>query len=276
MTRSIAIILLATVCQSVAAFSLLDSVGPSPSRQTAHAYSVNRRIPQTSRLLLSEICNNDHDGDVIDTSSTNNKEKKQPIIGDPLRAAAGVRPSLHPTTINALASALKTRAVNFDKHPDKSLTPGPTVQPIDVALRAGIIAADAIAARQASSDQDGMSLSVPEKETIAGRVVGVIMRFDDLEATLLERVQATPWIAKYGDWDSFGVLADESNAGDVRQRIQDDPLFAMTRAECLLGLFLETVETPALEKAGQSVPDQGQIDFLDGDRKEVLLLGRQP
>ena len=264
------ILLLATMCQSSAAFTTLPHYSYSPVQHcNFHSGSILMRTKKPPPTILSEICNNNHNDDDND-----GKPSKKIITGDPLRAASGVRPSLHPTTINALASALKIIR-------EESLTPTADVTAVDVALRAAKIAADAIAARQATSHQDGMTLTKPEEETIAGRVVGVVMRFDTLEQLLCDKIRATSWIAKYGDWDSYGILAEEcqtttsssSSSSSVRQRIQDDPLFAMTRAECLLALFLETVETPALEQAGQSVPDQGTIDFLDEDRKEVLLGG---
>jgi hypothetical protein len=182
---------------------------------------------------LFEICNNGH---------SDNKSSKS--IGDPLREATGIRPSLHPATINALAQALKIRAQNV-RNPEKSLIVSEETPALEVAMRAGKIAADAIDQRQKSSNQDGMVLTPEEQQTIAGRVVGVVMRFSELEALLVEKVRATGWIAKFGDWDSFGVLANEDNLGDVQQRVKDDPLFTMTRAECLLALFLKTVETPS-------------------------------
>jgi hypothetical protein len=200
-------------------------------------------------------------------SSSNESETK--TIGDPLRDTNGIRPSLHPVTINALAIALKVKASHLQG--DQSLTVSDKVTPLDVAIRAGKIAMNAIDQRQSKSDRDGMKLTPDETQTIAGRVVGVMMRVEQLEATLLEKVKATSWIAQFGDWDTFGVLPDESDAALVRQRIQDDPLFTMTRAECLLGIFLASVEKPQLQKAGQSVPDQSQTDFLDEDRTKVLL-----
>lgn len=206
---------------------------------------------------LFEICNNDHSDPEAPA------EKK---IGDPLREATGIRPSLHPTTINALAQALKMRAQK------PGLIVNEETPALEVAMLAGKIASEAIDQRQASSDQDGMTLTPDEQQSIAGRVVGVVMRFPELESLLVEKVAATSWIAKFADWDSFGVLANEDDLGDVHQRVKDDPLFAMTRAECLLALFLETVEAPSMEKAGQEAPDKGLIDFLDEDRKEVLLV----
>ncbi|CAB9506440.1 expressed unknown protein [Seminavis robusta] len=239
----------------------------------AHLYSVKNSLSQSPRQVpktcLWEVCNNDH-GEA--NGAANGDDSSEKRMGDPLRDATGIRPSLHPTTINALARALKIKATHVSG--DKSLTVDEEngISPLDVAIRAGQIATDAIDQRQSSSNQDGMTLTPDETQTIAGRVVGVVMRLEELETMLNEKVHATSWIAKFGDWDSFGVLPDESDDDEVRQRIQMDPLFTMTRAECLLGLFLKNIEIPQLTKAGQSVPDQGQVDFLDEDRKEVLAL----
>jgi hypothetical protein len=144
-----------------------------------------------------------------------------------------------------------------------------TVKPLDVALTAGKIASNAIMKRQEASDQDGMKLEKNEEQTIAGRVLGVIMRLDELEAALSEKVSNVEWIAKYNEWATFGVL--ETGSEGVDERIKDDPLFCLSRAECLLAIFLKTVEIPQLEKAGVEVCDGSKIDFLDADRSEVLL-----
>jgi len=45
----------------------------------------------------------------------------------------------------------------------------------------------------------------------------------------------------------------------------------MNRAECLLAIFLEEVEIPQLKKLNETVPDESKIDFLDDDRREVVL-----
>jgi hypothetical protein len=192
--------------------------------------------------------------------------------GDPVRAATGIRPSLHPVTINALADALRARARNVAEIP---IRVNESVQPLEVAIAAGTIASSAIEKRQQTSDEDGMTLTVEEEQTIAGRVVGVVMRFDDLEQQLWSKCQAVGWVSKYAEWDSFGVLTDESDV-DTRvlvldERIASDPLFTMNRAECLLAIFLHTVEAPAMQKINQAVPGGSAVDFLDADRLEVLL-----
>jgi hypothetical protein len=186
--------------------------------------------------------------------------------GDSLRAATGIRPSLHPTTINAIAEALKFRAM---KKEGMTFRASEDVQPLEIAVTAGQIAATAVAKRQKQSEQDGMTLELKEEQTIAGRILGVIMRFDQLEDLLFEKVSNVGWIAEYNEWGAFGTL--KSGNEGVDERVRDDPLFCVSRAECLLAIFLDTIEVPALEKTNEIVPDGSKIDFLDADRLKVLL-----
>ena len=192
------------------------------------------------------------------------------IQGDPLRAATGIRPSLHPLTINAISTVLQKRSTDKDAN---LRVEDPNVENLQVALAAGKIAAEALQKRQDQSKQDDMQLTYEEGQTVAGRIVGVTMRLPDLESLLYEKCKATSWIAKYGEWPTFGILPDESDAKAVDEQIKMDPLFAMNRAECLLALFLSTVEKPELAAKGASVPDESRVDFLDADRQEVLLEG---
>ena len=189
------------------------------------------------------------------------------IQGDPLRAATGIRPSLHPLTINAISTVLKKRCnTNSNLRVD-----APGAKGLDVALAAGQIAAEALQKRQEQSQQDDMTLTPEEGQTVAGRVVGVTMRLPELEALLLEKCKAASWIAKYGEWSTFGVVSPDETLETVNQQIAKDPLFCLNRAECLLALFLDSVEKPELVAKGANVPDQSRIDFLDADRTEVLI-----
>lgn len=147
------------------------------------------------------------------------------------------------------------------------------VKPLDVALTAGKIAATAIANRQLSCGDDStMKLTPEEEQTIAGRIMGVIMRLGDLEEQLFGRVSEVAWVAQYDEWSAFGVVVDEvDNRNAVDERIVQDPLFRMSRAECLLAIFLHEVEIPQLQRINQAVPDDSRIDFLDTDRLGVVL-----
>jgi hypothetical protein len=200
--------------------------------------------------------------DTLNSSSSSNE-------GDKLRAATGIRPSLHPVTINALVTALKSRA-------RASLTSSeawPQETPLELAMLAGEIAAKALLQRRQQSDQEFLP---PEEQAIAGRVVGVVMRLPELETLLASQCQqpGAAWIAKYNEYHSFGILGEElvsSNEALVHDRVLSDPLFVLSRAESLLALFLHTVEVPQLQDRNASVPDQSSIDFIDADRKDVLL-----
>mmetsp|Transcript_15552 Transcript_15552/g.26354 ORF Transcript_15552/g.26354 Transcript_15552/m.26354 type:complete len:230 (-) Transcript_15552:42-731(-) len=187
------------------------------------------------------------------------------VKSDPIREATGIRPSLHPTTINAIAEALKLRASGSKDYP-LSVVDGDS--PLDVMMSAGKIATEAICKRLETSQVDGMAFDEKECQTISGRVVGVAVRFDELEKLLFDRVSSAGWVKKYNEWSSFGVLEDESNTCD---RIREDPLFTVSRAECLLALFLATIEAPTMEKRGDTVAGGSQVNFIDADRAEVLL-----
>ena len=216
-----------------------------------------------------------------DAAAETSSDKKK--IGDPLREDNGVRPSIHPTAINAIAEALKarsTQSLKSDASTDDDdmmhFRVTDTVEPLMVMVTAGQFASDAIQKRQESSEEDGMLLTQGEEQTLAGRIMGVIMRLDDLEDELTERTADVDWVGKYDEWGSFGVLEGESPENDdkvdaVNAKILDDPLFCMNRAECLLAIFLQNVEIPQLEKLKETVPDGSKIDFLDEDRREVVL-----
>ena len=242
--------------------------------------------------------------------------------GDPLRASTGVRPSLHPFTINALAEALLARHAP-EKVPsigdagvplDVAALDGTGHRPVDVAAAAARLSFLALERRKASCKADGDLRSIPtdaEGQAVAGRVVGIVMRMRELEAELARRVGGTGWVAKYGEHGSFGTLKSEcrrvaevdadadaeggagagagvgagagagaggQSAGidpaierELADRIRDDPLFRMCRAECLLAVFLHTVEGPRLAEIGEEVAGGSQVDFIDQDRREVLL-----
>ena len=243
----------------------------------------------------------------------NNQEKMSEItgFGDPLREANGIRASIHPTAINAIAESLKARAVQIIKKKSSSNNDDDddddddddekdyfrvtdTVGPLQVMVTAGQFASNAIQKRQEASvdTNDGMKMNNREEECVAGRVMGVIMRLDDLENELVERTMDVDWVAKYDEWPSFGVLEDESklilknesengkseddNDKDVmmkkvHEKIIDDPLFCMNRAECLLAIFIQEVEFPQFQKLNETAPDESKIDFLDTDRLEVVI-----
>jgi len=150
----------------------------------------------------------------------------------------------------------------------------------------------AIDRRKAAAETDETTDEFPteESQTISGRVVGVVMRMRELEDVLITRVNGAKWVGKYGEEESFGVLKKECQFADETNNVSDDnetsletiekqlaetikinPLLRMNRAECLLALFLSTVEHPKLEMMGVDMPGGSKVDFIDSDQLEVLM-----
>jgi hypothetical protein len=157
--------------------------------------------------------------------------------------------------------------------------------PLDLAVGAIRVAVATLQTRQETSAADGMVLQIEEQQTVTGRVVGVTMRLGTLENDLERCCDTTGWVAKYNEWDRFGVsppaaaIAAATGGGDddnyrrnteTATKLASDGLFRLNRAECLLALFLHRVEQPELAKKSVSVPDNSTIDFLDADRLEAL------
>lgn len=198
--------------------------------------------------------------------------------GDKLRESTGKRPSLNPTIINAISEALLKRASNDSTLP---MEVSPTAEPLDVAVAAGKIASNAIEQRAKSSTavvgDESSAFTAEECQLVAGRIVGVVMRWSEMEEALINRVKGTPWVLKYQEQGSFGVLREECEESGceekvLKEKLKDDPLLRMCRAECLYALFLKNVEMVTMVKIGQVPIDAASgIDFLDAERIEVLF-----
>ena len=213
--------------------------------------------------------------------------------GDPIRAALGKRPSLHPVTINAISNALLIRSKAYKNiynsdNIDKSMAmellqvqPKYDIKPIDIAMMGGKIAADAIEKRQQATKMEltdtmktsTMLLKENECQVIAGRILGVIMRFQELENQLFKCVRNVPWVQKFNAYDTFGLLSMESQSMsfELADRMIMDPLFRLNRAECLLAIFLIQVEIPKLKLLNETIVGGPEsLDFIDQDRLDVL------
>jgi hypothetical protein len=190
--------------------------------------------------------------------------------GDRVRLASGIRPSLHPLTINVISEVLRKRSLDyFSTTKDKR-------DPIQIELLSiDEIIADALDKRnracRADSSISSDTFNREECEAIKTRVVGVVSTLERLENALVSKVSGIPWVAKYGEYGAFGVVSDECcdpnnssrNQNDTMKALLEDPLLRMTRAECLLALFLTEI---TLGMTGDET-----IDFLDSERRDVLL-----
>jgi hypothetical protein len=226
------------------------------------------------------------------------------VKADPFRDSNKIRPSLHPITINILAQVLKLRASSILSKSgnvnicNNNLSSTPSIltkedeivwsdQPLDVVMTVSTIASKAIQQRQKTSSIDQMTFTVEEQQTITGRVVGVIVRLKSLQHLLYTKCSSVVYVQKYNEWHTFGLLeprnvnnsketesnpiADDEMDVEQQRTLCNDPLLLLNRAECLLALFIHTIEIPELQSKNCTVPDQSKIDFLDDDRQQVLL-----
>lgn len=247
---------------------------PQAATSPARSNALHQAVARSGASPLS--------GSTDDGDKQSNEHIVKAHAGDPLRASTGIRPSLHPTTINAISEALLIRS-SPSLSASTPIDVAGEVEPLEVAMAAGTLAAGAIEKRHKSCEGDDENVFTTEEgQTLAGRVVGVVMRLRELEQTLAFKVNSAAWVTKYREHGTFGVLSGECDAignGEgnedlesvLAQRLKDDPLFRMCRAECLLALFIHTVEVPQLEKLGQQLADGSKIDFIDSDRMDVLL-----
>jgi hypothetical protein len=213
--------------------------------------------------------------------------------------------------ISRSSSSTSTNDENGNDDKDIDIDVGnPSSTPLRVAITAGDIALSSIERRRDASRADGdidSAFTTEESNAVSGRVVGVVMRMRALEYELAGRVNAVDWVKKYDEYYGFGILTEECTSiststteeegrgeeegtsdddgggeggggssllsieGTVAEKIRTDPLFRMNRAECLLALFLSTVEGPRMETLGIDVPGGSDVDFVDDDRLRVLL-----
>jgi len=196
-----------------------------------------------------------------------------PSAGDKVRMSSGIRPSLHPLTINVISELLRHRSLNyFSSTNSKGNDNEMQIQPLII----DEIIADALDKRSRACRADNSVSSdmfnKEECDVIRARVFGVLSTLDTLENALVTKVSGVPWVAKYGEYGTFGLLPNEccnpkNSTGtqhDLMRSVLDDPLLRMTRAECLLALFLTEITLGIQE-------ERETIDFLDDERRDVLL-----
>jgi len=279
---------------TIIATLLLPTANAFSAIQRPIHQSQTRRTHSTSRCNNVRLCATGFGGGDAEAGAKKKKKK-----GDSIRDATGIRSSLHPVTINCIAEALLLRSqcalgktVDKEGKPINIDTSNIESDPLEIALTAGALAVAAIDQRASASEKDETTdaFSLEESQVISGRVVGVIMRMRELEQLLLQKATGAKWVVRYGEQENFGLLkkectfytsdendeqsttaSDEEVEKALAELIKLNPLFRMNRAECLLALFLETVEKPKMEELGQTVPGGSEVDFIDGDRLEVLI-----
>ena len=185
------------------------------------------------------------------------------------------RPSTIPATINLISKTLRES--------------GALLSPLDRATAAN----DAVTAHLArleadKSDVDADSIVLTTDETVimAGRVIQVVVRYEQLYEELKKVASGDDSVGSWGKmWDVYGItnksLFDGDKEGGVdavaemrKEVITDESvsmleeLYLSTRIGCLLGLFV--VQHEAGLVAENKIEGMGVVDFLEDEVVEVL------
>jgi len=189
---------------------------------------------------------------------------------------------LHPSTISAISNGLYIRSQSNPKMPLRYIDNG-SMEEWEVTLTAGKIAQEA-----AEEYLQKHNLNPKENEddeellqVMAGRVVAVLVRLDELEDELLKRCSNSNGDMPEEQCISLGIPIKELNAyqsssssSDTAEIIDSICLFDTTirenRAKCLLAMFLNDIEGPGLRKNNVKIPCM-DVDFLEEDVWDVLF-----
>ena len=183
------------------------------------------------------------------------------------------RPSLHPITIDAIEEAFRLRAQNMTTSPLRIINE--QTEWFEVQYSA-VKFADRFLEKTVSHQY-----TEEEVQTIGGRIVGVLMRLDDLEWEWWNRATKDRYIKTIPNnlWKSTLGLhpggVEQSCFLTLDEALSKEDDFARVRAERMLGLFLMNIEGPGLEAAGESVPGGSHPDFIE-DEKQLELMKPRP
>ena len=130
-----------------------------------------------------------------------------------------------------------------------------------------------------SADVDEIQMTEEELQTIGGRIVGVLMRLDDLEWEWNHRITTSSLMDVPVDiWKAtLGLHPDSVEQSCIRtidEALLKDTEFARARAERMLALFLMNIEGPGLKANGAEVPGGSEPDFIEDFAQLDLMMPR--
>jgi hypothetical protein len=200
----------------------------------------------------------------------------------------GSRPSLHPITIDAIEEAFRLRSRNMTTSPLRLIDEQTEWYDVQYSI---VKFADRFLERYTKRDDGGIGAddesrwTAEELQTIGGRIVGVLMRLDDLEWEWNDRVCASP----LADSDSPSMIphrlwktalglhpndVEQSRISTLDAALSTEGDFARTRAERMLALFLLNVEGPGVEASGREMPGGSHPDFIHDPMQMKLMMPR--
>lgn len=187
------------------------------------------------------------------------------------------RPSLHPITIDAIEDAFRLRAQNSTTSPLRLIDDRSEWFDVQYSI---IKFAERFMEKYTNAE-GALQLTVEEQQTIGGRIVGVLMRLDDLEWEWNHRVTTSPLVNEVEChlWKTMVGLhpgnVEQNCIRTVDEALLEDEDFARARAERMLALFLLNIEGPGLEASGESIPGgSSPADFIDDAVQLKLMMPR--
>jgi hypothetical protein len=200
----------------------------------------------------------------------------------------GSRPSLHPITIDAIEEAFRLRSRNMTTSPLRLIDEQTEWYDVQYSI---VKFADRFLENYTKHDNGGNGTdeeskwTAEESQTIGGRIVGVLMRLDDLEWEWNNRVCNSP----LADADSPNMIphrlwkttlglhpnnVEQSCTSTLDAALSTEGDFARSRAERMLALFLMNIEAPGVESSGREMPGGSHPDFIRDPMQVKLMMPR--
>mmetsp|Transcript_10411 Transcript_10411/g.22042 ORF Transcript_10411/g.22042 Transcript_10411/m.22042 type:complete len:552 (-) Transcript_10411:3799-5454(-) len=246
-----------------------------------------------SKDKQEELSSSDDDatGDSESTSAAidDSAEEESDETGD-VADEKMARPSLHPITIDAIEDALRLRAQNSTTSPLRIIDAQMEWFEVQYSIMkfADRFMEKYTKAAASKSENDESPWTEEELQTIGGRIVGVLMRLDDLEWEWNHRISTSsladpdsPSMVPYDLWKTtLGLHAPHPEAVEqtcfrtVDASLSEEKEFARTRAERMLALFLMNIEGPGFEASGNEVPGGSTPEFIEDAVQLELMMPR--
>lgn len=190
---------------------------------------------------------------------------------------ASNRPSLHPLVIEAIEESFRLRAKNSTTSPLRKINDSTEWYEIE-------FSAMKHAERfleQHIKPTNGFQWTEEELHTIGGRIVGVLMRLDDLEWEWHHRVTTSSLgkVVPMEDWRrNLGLhpgSVEQICLRTVDSALVEDEEFARRRAEIMYAMFLMNIEEPGMKASGSSVVGGSSAkDFIEDSKYIELMMPR--
>lgn len=219
---------------------------------------------------------------VADSAKENKAEQAELREDVDKTAEKSDRPSLHPITIDAIEEAFRLRALNSTTSPLRLIDAQTEWYEVQYSI---VSFADRFLEKytKPSSKSDGELLQMwtaEELQTIGGRIVGVLMRLDDLEWEWNNRISTSSLGEAPGEmWKTtLGLYPDNIEQNCLRtldNALLEEVEFARARAERMLALFLLNIEGPGLKASGDEVPGGSHPDFIEDSVQLELMMPRR-